>query len=203
MPEKKDDILKQYFIAFIPPAPVYDEALALKYYFQEKYKSKAALNSPPHITVHMPFRWKETKEHDLTQKLQRFVKDFDPIKICLDNFSSFPPRVIFINVANSVALNDFQRSIQRFCKKELNLFNANYREDPYHPHLTLAFRDLKKQVYKEAWEEFKVKEFKAEFMADKLALLKHDGKRWNVYKDFNLESSYSTDNTSALTTTEG
>jgi 2'-5' RNA ligase len=203
MPEKKGDTLKQYFIAFIPPSPVYEEAQALKQYFKEKYKSKAALNSPPHITQHMPFRWKEAKEDELTQKLQLYVRGFDPIKICLDNFSSFAPRVIFINVVNSLALNDFQKGIQRFCKKELNLFNANYREDPYHPHLTLAFRDLKKAAYKEAWDEFKSKEFKAEFMADKLSLLKHDGKHWAVHQDFNLESSYSTDNTSALAATEG
>lgn len=200
---RKDDALKQYFIAFIPPEPVYDEALNLKHYFHENYNSKAALNSPPHITLHMPFRWKQTKEHELAEKLQQFVRGFDPIKICLDNFASFPPRVIFINVANSVALNDFQKRLQRFCKTDLNIFNANYREDPYHPHLTLAFRDLKKAAYKEAWEEFKAKEFKAEFMADKLTLLKHDGKRWHAFMDFNLESSYSTDNTSALATTEG
>jgi 2'-5' RNA ligase len=203
MPEKKDDTLKQYFIAFIPPSPVYEEALALKHYFKERYKSKAALNSPPHITVHMPFRWKEAREADLAQTLKRFVKDFDPIKICLDNFASFAPRVIFINVADSVTLIDFQKSIQRFFKKELNIFNANYREEPYHPHLTLAFRDLKKAAYKEAWEEFKSKEYKAEFMADRLSLLKHDGKRWNVHQEFSLESSYSTENRRELDTTEG
>jgi 2'-5' RNA ligase len=203
MPDKKNDNLNLYFIAFIPPSPVYDEALRLKLHIKESYNSKAALNSPPHITLHMPFSWKLKKENDLVQKLQRFVKNYDPIKICLDNFSSFPPRVIFINVTESEALNVFQKNIQRFCKKELNLFNANYREDPYHPHLTIAFRDLRKSAYKDAWEEFKSKEYKAEFMADKLALLKHDGKTWQVYKEFNLESSYSTDNESALATTEG
>lgn len=203
MPTKKDDKLKLYFLAFIPPSTIYDEALKLKQSFQEKYNSKAALNSPPHITLHMPFRWNEQKEKELVQGLEHFVKRFDPIKVCLDNFSSFPPRVIFINVVKSEILNNFQKKIERFCKTELNLFNANYKEDPYHPHLTLAFRDLKKSAYKAAWEEFKSKEFKAEFMADKLSLLKHDGRSWNVFKEFTLESSYTTDNQKALTSTEG
>jgi 2'-5' RNA ligase len=203
MATQKDDGLNQYFIAFIPPAQVYEDALKLKMYFKEKYNSKAALNSPPHITLHMPFRWKGTKEAELISKFRAFTRAFDPIKICLDNFGAFEPRVIFLNVAQSEILESFQKNIQRFCKKELNLFNANYREDPYHPHLTLAFRDLRKSAFKEAWDEFKSKEYKVEFMADKVALLKHDGKVWKVHQEFTLESSYSTDSTQALETTEG
>lgn len=203
MSVQKEDGSKQYFIAIIPPPPVLDEAQALKDYFQKQYNSKAALNSPPHITLHMPFRWKEDKEESMIARLKEFVKRFDPIKVCLDNFGSFPPRVIFLNVAKSVELNVVQKEIERFCKKEFNLFNANYREEPYHPHLTLAFRDLKKNIYPQAWEEFKSKEYKAEFVADKIALLKHDGKKWNVLKEFLLESSYSTSNDRRLERTEG
>jgi 2'-5' RNA ligase len=203
MPERSEDKTKLYFIALIPPSPIYDEALEQKNYFKENYNSKASLNSPPHITLHMPFRWKEQKEKDLIQSIGEFFKKFDPIKVCLDNFSAFPPRVIFINVVKSEALDQMQRNIQRFCKKELNLFNANYKELAFHPHLTLAFRDLKKPNFKKAWEEFASKEYKAEFIADRIALLKHNGKIWEVFKEFNLESSYSIDNMSTLATTEG
>lgn len=203
MPERSEDKTKLYFIAFIPPAPIYDQALEQKLYFKEKYNSKASLNSPPHITLHMPFRWKEAKEAELSEKIETFVKNFDPIKVCLDNFSSFAPRVIFMNVVKSEALDFFQKSIHKFCKKELNLFNANYKEQPFHPHLTLAFRDLKKPNFKLAWEEFQNKEYKAEFIADKITLLKHTGKIWQVFKEFSLQSSYSIDNKSALATTEG
>lgn len=203
MAHQTDDKKKQYFIAFIPPSPILDETWKLKQYFQEKYNSKAALNSPPHITLHMPFWWKQEKESHLIAELKNFAENFDPIKICLDNFSSFPPRVIFINVVKSEMLTAFQKALQRLCKTEFNLFNSNYQEQPYHPHLTLAFRDLRKTAYLQAWEEFKNKEYKAEFMADKLSLLKHDGKKWNILCDFNLLSSYSTENEAKLETTEG
>ena len=199
----KHEKRKQYFIAIIPPPPVFAEALALKEYFKEKHGSKAALNSPPHITLHMPFMWNIQKEKKLISKLQEFARPWDPIKVCLDNFSSFPPRVIFMNVAESDALHELQKRLHRFFKQELDVFNANYKEQPYHPHLTLAFRDLKKSQYHLAWEEFSKKEFKAEFMADKIALLKHDGKKWDVLKEFLLESSYSTETNPALKTTEG
>lgn len=195
--------LQQYFVALIPPLPVYDEAMQLRQYFSEKYNSKASLRSPPHITLHMPFRMPERKEAEMVAKFGRFVKRFQPIKICLDNFSSFPPRVIFVRVTESETLFHFQKSLERFCKTELNLFNAGYRDVPFHPHLTLAFRDLKKTAYREAWDEFKSREYKAEFVADKLSLLKHDGKRWQVFRELPLESSFATDVTRDLEATEG
>ena len=63
---------KLYFIAIVPPTPIYDEALEQKEYFKVHYNSKASLNSPPHITLHMPFRWKEKEEKELEQQLEQF-----------------------------------------------------------------------------------------------------------------------------------
>lgn len=199
----KQEKRKQYFVAVIPPSPVFEEALELKEYFKEKYHSKAALNSPPHITLHMPFLWNGEKEKKVITALDAFAKKWDPIKICLDNFASFPPRVIFINVTESDALDALQRELHRYFKRELDIFNANYKDKPFHPHLTLAFRDLRKSQYQLAWHEFSKREFKAEFVADKIALLKHNGQRWDVLKEFLLESSYSTETNPALKTTEG
>lgn len=178
---------KLYFLAIIPPTPIYEEALAQKQYFKEHYKSKASLNSPPHITLHMPFRWKEQDEGDLSDQLKEFSTNNQPVPIKLENFSSFPPRVIFINVVRSQELDNLQKKLKRFCKRGLNLFNADYKELPFHPHLTIAFRDLKKANYFLAWEEYENKKFHAEFLADKLALLKHNGRVWKVHWEFQLQ----------------
>jgi len=175
---------KLYFIAIVPPAPIYEEALAQKEYFKNHYDSKASLNSPPHITLHMPFRWKENEEPALFEYLAQFVKDVQPLGITLKNFSAFPPRVIFIDVEMSQELENLQKDLQRYCKRVLQLFNANYKALPFRPHLTVAFRDLKKPSFLRAWAEFKMKSFQAAFTADKVALLKHSGRVWNVYHEF-------------------
>lgn len=177
---------KQYFIAIIPPPPIFDQALAEKQYFKEHYNSKASLNSPPHITLHMPFKWNEEKEINLTKQLHSFMALQQPATVRLDNFSSFPPRVIFINVLINEGLIKLQQDLRRYCKLELNLFNANYKEQPFHPHLTVAFRDLKKSNYERAWDEFSKKTFAAEFVANNISLLKHNGKVWEVHHVFNL-----------------
>jgi len=199
----KEENRKQYFIAVIPPAPIYDEAHALKEHFRDEYRSKAALNSPPHITLHMPFLWREEKEERLTQALRDFARMRDPVKVCLDNFSCFSPRVIFINVTETDALAAMQGDLHRFMKQQLNIFNANYQDRPFHPHLTLAFRDLRKEQFRRAWDAFRDREFKAEFVADRIVLLKHNGRNWDAFQEFTLESSYSTETNPELTTTEG
>jgi 2'-5' RNA ligase len=135
----------------------------------------------------MPFKWRDDKEDELVDKLEHFMSTFPSLTIYLNNFSSFPPRVIFINVDKTLALNDFYLALKRFCKRELNLFNADYKEQPFHPHLTLAFRDLKKPNYQRAWNEFEQKKYKADFIVDKIALLKHSGKIWEVFREFRLQ----------------
>lgn len=178
-----------YFIAIVPPPPVYEEAQALKNYFKEKYKSKASLNSPPHITLHMPFQWKESKEEKLQEELLSFISHQNSFTIQLRDFDWFEPRVIFINVMPSEALTLFQQRLARHCKVNLNLFNAQYQDMPYQPHLTLAFRDLKKNEFAKAKEEFSIRKFAHEITTDKISLLKHDGKKWNVITEFPLASA--------------
>ncbi len=175
-----------YFIALIPPQPVYNEALNLKQYFKTAYNSKASLNSPPHITLHMPFKWKARKENILTEALERFAKQHQPVEITLNNFNAFEPRVIFMDVVKDETLALLQKQLKRFCKMELNLFNADYKEFAFHPHITLAFRDLKKNEFYKAWDEFKEKKFEATFTAREITLLKHDGVKWRVLKEFIL-----------------
>ncbi len=185
---KKDIATRLYFIALIPPSPIYEKALELKHYFKNRYNSKASLNSPPHITLHMPFQWKEKKEIELIESLKRFTKNYSPFDLNLLNFNCFPPRIIYIDVVKNEKLETLQKELQRFCKKELNLFNANYKEHAFHPHLTLAFRDLKKQNFLKAWDEFKEKGFNQVCTVNALALLKHDGMKWQSIVEFSLIS---------------
>jgi 2'-5' RNA ligase len=60
MPASKD--FQLYFIALIPPEPFFSEVLGLKNEVKDRFNSKAALNSPPHVTLHMPFRFKERND---------------------------------------------------------------------------------------------------------------------------------------------
>ncbi len=184
MPAMKADKRKLYFIAIVIPLPFGSEVTTIKQHFSDRYKSKAALRSPPHITLHMSFEWNEEKEARLVESLQKYSLTCSAVQIRFRNFGCFPPRVIFIEIEKSAQLDGMQNNLQRFCKQELNLFNANYKELPFHPHVTVAFRDLKKADFTKAWEEFASKKFEGEFTLQELSLLKHNGKSWDVLHQF-------------------
>lgn len=186
---KVDDKVKQYFIALVPPSPFYEQAQELKTYFRDQYQSKASLNSPPHITLHMPFRWKEEKESQIIDALSDFSLVHAPFPLTFQNFSNFPPKVIFIDIERSAAICQLQKELYRHCKQRLKIVNADYKDQAFHPHLTLAFRDLKKPNFELAWEEFQEKKFEAAFTIDCVHLLKHTGKVWEVYKVFALQGN--------------
>lgn len=170
-------MLNKYLIAILPPEPIASEIYKLKEHFRDKYNSKASLNSPPHITLHMPFEF-SNEEKLLTNFKNTFIT---PFKIELKDFGCFEPRVIFIAVSKSSELESAQRNVMDFCKQELNVFNADYKNQPFHPHITLAFRDLKKPMFKESWNEFKDKTYSASFTCSKISLLRHDGKFWREF----------------------
>jgi 2'-5' RNA ligase len=176
--------ISKYFIALVPPSPTYEQAQQWKEYFKVEFNSKAALNSPPHITLHMPFEWKTGKETKLVESLHRFAQTQNKLEIELNGFRCFEPRVIYMNVEENRALTQMQSALNRFCKTELNLFNANRLDQPYHPHLTVAFRDLKKADFLKAWAFVKDLKPEAKFMCEELVLLKHDGRVWQPHKTF-------------------
>lgn len=181
--------ISKYFIALVPPSPIREQAQQWKEYFKVEFNSKAALNSPPHITLHMPFEWKSSKENILLEQLAAFAQTQKKFDVELKNFGCFAPRVIFIQVTESRELKTLQSGLARFCKTKLNLFNANRLDQPYHPHLTLAFRDLKKTNFPKAWAFVKDLNFHARFPCSELVLLKHDGNGWQPSKTFELSRS--------------
>ena len=182
--------ISKYFIAIVPPQPVYDEALKWKELFRDRFHTKAALRSPPHITLHMPFEWKSSKQDLLIEGLTRFASSCKRFEVQLSGFGSFPPRVIFINVMANPLLQEMQALLFQFCKSNLNLFNADRKDHPYNPHLTIAFRDLKKSIFSQAWAVVQHEKFEYPFLCNNLTLLQHNGKSWDIMRqfDFNPQS---------------
>jgi 2'-5' RNA ligase len=178
--------LSLYFIALIPPEPFRQNSWRWKEYFRDRYQSKASLNSPPHITLHMPFKLKTWREAELAEKVQDLARTFSPFTVELEGFGAFPPRVIYIDVVKSAELERLQRALNRQMKVAFQVFNANYQDRPFRPHLTLAFRDLKKAQFREAWAEFQHKEVRYTWEASHFTLLKHDGYRWQTWRNISL-----------------
>jgi 2'-5' RNA ligase len=174
--------LQKYFIAIVIPQPFQTALMEFKDVVKNEFNSKGALRSPAHITLHMPFEWKEEKESILINTLKQF-KFNESFGVELRNFSCFEPRVLFVDVVKNDVLNALQNELVVYVKKNLQLFNQANDMRGFHPHVTIAFRDLKKEKFYQAFEYFKVKTYHASFITKSFCLLKHTGKEWLVAEE--------------------
>jgi 2'-5' RNA ligase len=176
-------MLQKYFIAIVPPEPLLSEIQDIKKSIADTYKSKGALRSPGHITLHMPFSFDEDKEEKLFDCLQSF--QFSHLfSVSLKDFDCFEPRVVFINVDANALLDELQKNLVQHIKKNLQIFNQSDDMRGFHPHVTVAFRDLKKPVFYKLWEAYRHKNFEREFEYTSFSVLKHVNDEWVVVKQF-------------------
>jgi 2'-5' RNA ligase len=180
-------MIQKYFIAIVPPEPLLSKIQEIKKTISQNYNTKGALRSPGHITLHMPFNWEDQKEVKLLSCLEAFKFDA-PFNITLDGFRCFEPRVVFINVKEENSLFLLQKKLVQHAKNNLQLFNQSDDMRGFHPHITIAFRDLKKPVFYKIWEEFNSKTFQENFSCQSICLLKQINNHWQVYKEFKFST---------------
>ncbi|MBD2449384.1 2'-5' RNA ligase family protein [Nostoc sp. FACHB-152] len=176
--------MNRFFVALLPPQDIQDYANQIKQYFADNYASRHAQKSPPHITLQPPFEWANDQVSRLEASLREFASQQKSLQVTLSGFSAFAPRVIYIDVVRSQELLQLQAALMAHMETDLGIVDEVGKKRPFAPHMTVAFRDLTKQNFKAAWPEFENRELHFEFAADKLTLLIHDGKRWNIKSEF-------------------
>ena len=172
---------KVYFIAILPDQTLQDEVTEFKQYAAEHFNTKRALTSPPHITIQPPFRWNQHNLHPIRVTLEKVCKSHKPFEVSLKNFNNFAPRVIFVDVELSDNLSWLHQNLQSQMKTQHRLED---RFDGFHPHMTVAFKDLKKRIFPDAWKYFSKLKYEKKFTASQLILLEHNGKIWKKLESF-------------------
>ncbi len=166
----------------MPDEKVQKEVTAFKQYCQRHFGAGHALKSPPHITLIPPHRWPEEQLPALRNVLDLFAPGQTPFEVVLKDFSSFPPRVIFVDVQKNKDLEALHASLLRKLESALNYHDE--RAARFHPHMTIAHRDLKRDAYYKAWDYFSRRQYRRKFLVDKLVLLHHHDRRWHVEQEF-------------------
>jgi 2'-5' RNA ligase len=175
---------KKYFIALVLEGDLLERAEALKQELFEKHGLKGALRSPAHITLHRPFEWKEEKENILieTMKSFNFGKTFS---LQLNDFACFEPRVLYIDIKKNETLFELHDQLSAHARTKLGLLNESEDMRGFHPHITIAFRDLKKPLFYELWQQFQPDKFSGTMEVKQFSLLKLE-KRWEVLHNFDI-----------------
>ena len=85
-------------------------------------------------------------------------------------------------------------SLDRLQKQVLINFGETYSHEnilklelDFKPHMTIAYRDLQPNLFKEAWKEYETNKYTAAFDVNNFHLLQHNGKAWNIIRTYNLQ----------------
>ncbi len=169
-----------YFFAIIPPEKVQASVTEIKENFKDRYNAKHALKSPPHITLIPPFEYKYSVEKRLIENLELFSSEESSFTQKLENFGTFPPKVIYIRVVKSDHLFNMYRRFGKFMAKNLGLKSIFHDFRKFKPHMTVAFRDLTKKNFYLAKSEYEEKQISFIYEVESINLLKHNGKFWDI-----------------------
>jgi 2'-5' RNA ligase len=172
---------KMFFLAVMPPDLLQDEVKNIKLIFRDRYGSGHALNSPAHLTLIPPFYWPGHQEKDLIHSLDNFCLTESPFQVQLNDFGAFRPRVIYIDVVENKKLARLHERLNNYLDDKWKINELLRGNKPFNPHMTVAFRDLTREKFNLAWEEFKNKSFNGVFSVNKIVLLMHHEKHWEVY----------------------
>lgn len=177
--------MNMYFVALVAPQEIDQQVLKWKNYFKEHFKCTVALKSPAHITLLPPFWMNEELEGDLINSITAFSAAKNKFEIILKDFAAFKPRVIFVDVIKNEMLDSLYGSLDDLINAEK--YPVKKDDRPFHPHVTLATRDLYKKAFAEAWEIFSTKKYEASWLVNGVSLLRHNKKNWDVIFTSQLE----------------
>ncbi len=177
--------MQKYFLAIVPSGQIQEAATAMKDALKTQFNIKYALKSPAHITLKMPFSYREGKENSLIEKLERFLVSKKPFELEVGGTDTFGKRVIFWKIRADSNLAELQADLKVFCKRELHLVDE-LSDRNYHPHMTIAFKDIKERDFDQVREFIEKAEIKESFEVSTVELLKRIDNRWQVIHSMNL-----------------
>lgn len=169
-----------YFVAIMLPSVLDKEIRIFQEEMAAKYDASRQLKIPVHITLLPPFR--NDKEEDVVAAFEDACsKVKNPKEIELNGFGEFRNKVLFVNVVQNEALSEMRKTILARMSKSLSLELPEHYHS-FHPHVTIANRDLTRRAFLKAWPALKERKFEARFDEIEIALLKHIDGRWKIIK---------------------
>lgn len=167
----------KYFVGLLLPPAFESQIKLLKQGIAEQFQVKYALQSPAHLTLKMPFRYKEAKEAELAVRFTSLLETQEPFQLQLTRIGHFGNRNIHQQVAQSESLQHLQTTLRSFCKRSLHLVEE-LSDRNFQPHVTLAYKDLKPANFEEVLAFARKNEVRGEFLVAQAYLLKKVEGRW-------------------------
>lgn len=137
----------------------------------------------PHITLKAPFTITAHRDAEVLGWFENIKANVNSFEIMLNGFGAFDnPKnpVIFVKPEDSVTLCVLQKDILNSFRQQFPEIPVHFHEESFHPHMTIAYRDLEYVEFEKAWKIYREKNFTARFNANSFYLLKHNKVQWKI-----------------------
>ncbi|MBK7094694.1 MAG: 2'-5' RNA ligase family protein [Saprospiraceae bacterium] len=178
----KDQNQKLYFIALVPGNPVQHEIMQFKEDARNMFLSSRSLNSPAHITIVPPFNLALNDEGKLSADITACLGKVEDFYIELNGFGHFGQKVIFVDVADNQLITDINKRLKKGLASYLN--SEQNHDNKFHPHITVAFKDLMPEKFQMAWTYFSAIDYHRVIKLDSIVLLRHENRMWKIIRSF-------------------
>lgn len=95
--------------------------------------------------------------------------------------------VLYIGVEKNEILETMHHDLIVLLNQEFPFLKIR-NDRPFHPHLTIAHRDLAHKTFTKAWTDYQDKNFEEIGIVNRFALLQHNEKLWMPIKIFSFKS---------------
>lgn len=173
-----------YFWAIVAEGQLLNDLTLLKQLAADEFGSQRALRSPAHITLIRPIRLSPEKLATTRQFIQKIAAETNSFHIQLNGINGFPPRVVYVDVDLNPALNALQHDLM-LAFQEHQLIKTS-TVNIFHPHVTLAFRDLSADQYEPALRFFDKMNLNFTMSAHAITRLRHHPDGWQIEESVGL-----------------
>lgn len=181
----------QYFIGILFSPALTDKVQAIKENFSLQYGPTHALKTMPHITLIPPFYIYPDIEKALIKEITAWAQKQEPFMLKLKGFGYFKNKgtaVLYIGVEKDEFLETMHHDLIIFLNREFPFLKIR-NDRPFHPHLTIAHRDLSLKTFTRAWPVYQHKKFEEKCRVTHFSLLHHNGKVWVPVNTFSIKQS--------------
>jgi 2'-5' RNA ligase len=115
------------------------------------------------------------------------ARETKPFQLLFKNFGAFKPKVVYIHVEPNEQLTRLYRSWRTAIEQQFPHLLHRYPERPYHPHLTLAHRDVGPEQFSAIWKNYEKKEFTLSVEINSFWFLDHEKAGWRPVVEFKCD----------------
>lgn len=187
MKEKPDSKTQLKLVAIVPPEPLFSFIREEQQYIADTWGPKKALRVPPHLTLLPPISVNEAELIVLESILKDAASSHKAFMLRVNGYDAFSPKVIFIKPNYPKALHLLYTDIIDTVIARIPHVMNKYPDDTFHPHFTIAYRDLEPDIFRDVWKYFKNKKAKFTVPIQDISIFDKSDVGWTIGKKFALK----------------